>query len=64
MQNVDVVKDAVQTGDALFGTVDTRGCIWFEDKGGWDMVIHGFWDMDIHFICLVGRMGRAIFLFG
>jgi glycerol kinase len=25
MQNVDAVKDAVQTGDALFGTVDTWG---------------------------------------
>ena len=28
------------------------------------MIIHGFWDMDIHVICLVKEIGRAIFLFG
>ena len=30
------------------------GCIWFEDEVGWDMVIHGYWDKDIHDVCLVG----------
>jgi hypothetical protein len=35
MENVDAVKDAIQTGDALFGTVDTvdlkhyRRCCWW-----------------------------------
>ena len=28
------------------------------------MAIPGFRDMDIHVVCLVGWMGRAIFLFG
>ena len=28
------------------------------------MAIHGFRDMDIDVVCLVGWMGRAIFLFG
>jgi len=28
------------------------------------MAIYGFQDMDIHVVCLVGWMGRAIFLFG
>ena len=28
------------------------------------MAIHEFRDMDIHVVCLVGWMGRGIFLFG
>jgi hypothetical protein len=40
------------------------GCVWFEDEVGRDMVIHGYWDKDIHDACLVGWMGRDIFLFG
>jgi hypothetical protein len=40
------------------------GSVWFQDKGGWDMAIHEFWDMDIHVVCLVGWMRRVIFLFG
>ena len=48
----------------LVGQDKKLGCVWFEDKGGWDMAIHGFRDMDIHVVCLVGWMGRAIFLFG
>jgi len=43
---------------------DLQGCVWFVDKGGLDIDIHGYRDMDIHIIYLVGRMGRAIFLFG
>ena len=36
------------------------GSVWFEDKGGCDMVIHGFRDMDIF-----GWMdGTSLFLFG
>ena len=40
----------------LVGQDKKLGCVWFEDKGGWDMAIHGFRDMDIHVVCLVGWM--------
>ena len=39
------------------------GCVC--SRTGWiDMDIHGYRDMDIHVIYLVGRIGRVIFLFG
>jgi hypothetical protein len=39
-------------------------CGWFDDKGGWDMAIYRFRDMNIHVVFLVGWMRRVIFLFG
>ena len=32
-------------------------CVCFENKGGWNMAIYGFRDMNIHVVCLVGWMG-------
>jgi hypothetical protein len=49
--------------DPPLGPALVMVCVWFEDKGGWDMAIHGFWDIDIHVVCLVGWMERVIFLF-
>jgi len=42
---------------------DLQGCVWFVDKGGLDIDIHGYRDMDIHIVCLVRWMGQIIFLF-
>jgi hypothetical protein len=39
------------------GNLKDDGCVWFEDKSGWDIAIHGYKDMDIHVVCLVGWMG-------
>jgi len=47
-----------------FVAEETNERVWFEDEVGWDMAIHGYWDKDIHDACLVGWMGRTIFLFG
>lgn len=33
-------------------------CFWFEGKVGWDMDIHGFWDMVIH----RDRWGKSLFV--
>ena len=48
------------TGQGVVGRDDLMGSnwsvsrrVWFEDKGGWDMTIHIFRDMDIYVVCLV-----------
>jgi len=50
----------LRTGQGVVGRDDLMGSnwsvsrrVWFEDKGGWDMTIHIFRDMDIYVICLV-----------
>ena len=45
-------------------SVNNLGCVWFKDQVGWDMMIHRYWDKDIHVVCLARWMGRVIFLFG
>jgi len=44
--------------------IHVRRVCFVRGQGGLGIDIHGYQDKDIHIICLVERMGRAIFLFG